>query len=101
MFSCLLQLIWYLGCLFQVQMQKNIKIYTYIADASLPRFLENDASASPLAKDILASSPLRATLHEISKTQKSFGEIPPGWRDIKIINIFNETLSLNSGKLKY
>ena len=42
-----------------------------------------------------------AKAHEISKTQKSFGEIPPGWRDIKIINIFNETLSLNLGKLKY
>ena len=27
--------------------------------------------------------------HEISKTQKWFGEIPPGQRDIKIINIFN------------
>ena len=26
---------------------------------------------------------------KISKTQKWFGEIPPGWRDIKIINIFN------------
>jgi len=42
-----------------------------------------------------------AKVHEISKTQKSFGEIPPGWRDIKIINTFNETLSLNLGKLKY
>ena len=42
-----------------------------------------------------------AKAHEISKTQKSFGEIPLEWRDIKIINIFNETLSLNLGKLKY
>ena len=30
-----------------------------------------------------------AKAHEISKTHKSFGEIPPRWRDIKIINIFN------------
>ena len=40
-------------------MQKNIKIYIYIADASadasLPRFLENDASASPLPKNAPAS----------------------------------------------
>jgi len=42
-----------------------------------------------------------AKAHEISKTQKSFGEIPPGWKDIKIINICSETLSLNLGKLKY
>lgn len=42
-------------------MQKNIKIYIYIADASadasLPRFLENDASASPLPKNASASLP--------------------------------------------
>ena len=30
-----------------------------------------------------------AKAHEISKTQKRFGEILPGQRDIKIINIFN------------
>ena len=30
-----------------------------------------------------------AKAHKISKTNKCFGEIPPGWRDIKIINIFN------------
>ena len=30
-----------------------------------------------------------ARAHEISKTQKSFGEIPPGLYFIKIINIFN------------
>ena len=39
-----------------------------------------------------------AKAHEISKTQKSFGEIPPRWRDIKIINIVNGFLSLNLGK---
>lgn len=39
--------------------------------------------------------------HEIFMTQKSFGEIPPGWRDIKIINIFNGNPLLNLGKLKY
>ena len=47
-------------------MQKNINIYIYIyiyiadasADASLPRFLENDASALRAS----ASLPLRATL---------------------------------------
>ena len=43
-------------------MQKNIKKYIYIADASadasLPRFLENDASALRAS----ASLPLRATL---------------------------------------
>jgi len=39
--------------------------------------------------------------HEISKTQKFLGEIPPRWRDIKIINIFNKTQSLNLRKLKY
>ena len=48
-------------------MQKNIKnIYIYIADASadasLPRFLENDASTSPLQKNVPVSSPLCATL---------------------------------------
>jgi len=42
-----------------------------------------------------------AKAHEISRTQKSFREIPLGWRDIKIINIFSETLSLNLGKLNY
>ena len=47
-------------------MQKNINIYIYIyiadasADASPPRFLENDASALPLRAS--ASLPLRATL---------------------------------------
>ena len=45
-------------------MQKNIKKYIYIADASAdaspPRFLENDASALPLRAS--ASLPLRATL---------------------------------------
>lgn len=30
-----------------------------------------------------------AKAHQISKTQKSFGEIPPSQRDTKIINIFN------------
>jgi hypothetical protein len=44
-------------------MQKNIKKYIYIADASAdaspPRFLENDASALRAS----ASLPLRATLH--------------------------------------
>lgn len=46
----------------------NAKKYKYIyivdasADASLPRFLENDASASPLPKNASASLPLRATL---------------------------------------
>ena len=49
-------------------MQKNIKKYIYIADASadalLPRFLENDASTSPLPKNASASLPLRATLVE-------------------------------------
>jgi len=39
-----------------------------------------------------------AKAHEISKTQKRFGEILPDERDIKIINIFNEFLSLNLGK---
>ena len=39
-----------------------------------------------------------AKAHEISKTQKLFGEIPPGQGVIKIINIFNESLSLNLGK---
>lgn len=42
-------------------MQKNIKIYIYIADASadasLPRFLENDASAASLPKLASASPP--------------------------------------------
>ena len=33
-----------------------------------------------------------ARTHEISKTQKSFGEIPPRLYFIKIINIFNEVL---------
>ena len=42
-----------------------------------------------------------AKAHDISKAHKSFGEIPLGWRDIKIINIFDKTLSLNLGKLKY
>jgi len=37
----------------------------------------------------------KAKAHEISKTQKLFGEIPPGCRDIKIINIFNGFLSLS------
>jgi len=30
----------------------------------------------------------QAKAHEISKMQKWFGEIPPGYRDIKIINLF-------------
>jgi len=41
-----------------------------------------------------------AKAHEISKTQKSFGEIPPGWRDIKIINIFNEVPNSKLRKIK-
>lgn len=36
-----------------------------------------------------------ARTHEISKTQKSFVEIPPRWGLIKIISIFNGFLSLN------
>jgi len=39
-----------------------------------------------------------AKAHEISKTQKWFGEILPGEGDIKIINIFNGFLCLNLGK---
>jgi len=45
---------------------KKIYIYIYITDASLPRFLENDASASPLPKDVPVSSPLHATLDRIN-----------------------------------
>jgi len=53
-------------------MQKNIKKYIYradaSADASLPRFLENDASAASLPKNASASLPLRATLGETCAT---------------------------------
>jgi len=42
-----------------------------------------------------------AKAHEISKTQKSFGEIPSGWKDIKIINIFNGVPNSKLRKLKY
>ena len=49
-----------------MQKKYNIYIYIYIADASadalLPRFLENDASTSPLPKNASASLPLCATL---------------------------------------
>ena len=41
-----------------------------------------------------------AKAHEISKTQKSFGEIPPVWRDIKIINIFNGVPKYKLRKIK-
>ena len=41
-----------------------------------------------------------AKAHEISKTQKWFGEIPPGQRDIKIINIFNGVSKSKLRKIK-
>jgi len=41
-----------------------------------------------------------AKAHKISKTQKWFGEIPPGWRDIKIINIFNRVPKYKLRKIK-
>ena len=49
-------------------MQKNIKIYIYIADASvdasLPRFLENDASAASLPKHASASPPASCNIEQ-------------------------------------
>ena len=41
-----------------------------------------------------------AKAHKISKTQKSFGEIPLEWRDIKIINIFNGITKSKLRKIK-
>ena len=41
-----------------------------------------------------------AKAHEISKTQNSFGKIPPGWRDIKIINFFNGVPRYELRKIK-
>lgn len=41
-----------------------------------------------------------ARTHGISKTQKSFGEIPPGLRVIKIINIFNGVPKSKLRKIK-
>ena len=41
-----------------------------------------------------------ARTHEISKTQKSFGEIPHGLYFIKIINIFNGLLKSKLRKIK-
>jgi len=41
-----------------------------------------------------------AKAHDISKTQKLFGEIPPGSRDIKIINIFNGVPKSKLRKIK-
>ena len=41
-----------------------------------------------------------AKAHKISKTQKWFGEIPSGWRDIKIINIFNGVPKSKLRKIK-
>ena len=38
--------------------------------------------------------------HEISKTQKSFGEIPPGVKVVQIIKFFNGDPKSNLGKLK-
>ena len=38
--------------------------------------------------------------HEISKTQKAFGEIPSGVKVIQIIKFFNEEPKSNFGKLK-
>ena len=48
--------------MFVLSINANIYIYIYIADASLPRFSENDASVSPLPKNVPVSSLLRATL---------------------------------------
>ena len=41
-----------------------------------------------------------ARIHEIFKTQKSFGEIPPGLYFIKIINIFNGVPKSKLRKIK-
>ena len=41
-----------------------------------------------------------ARTHEISKTQKSFGEIPLGIKFIQIINFFNGDPKSNLEKLK-
>ena len=41
-----------------------------------------------------------AKTHEISKTHKWFGEIPPDQRDIKIINIFNGVPKFKLRKIK-
>ena len=41
-----------------------------------------------------------ARTHEISKTQKSFGEIPPGLYFIKVINIFNGVPKSKLRKIK-
>jgi len=38
--------------------------------------------------------------HKIFKAQKWFGEIPPGWRDIKIINIINGVPKSKLRKIK-
>ena len=42
----------------------------------------------------------RDRTHEISKTQKSIGEIPPGLYFIKIINIFNGASKSKLRKIK-
>jgi len=42
-----------------------------------------------------------AKAHEISETQKWFGEIVPGLGNIKIINFLMEFLRLNQRKIKY
>ena len=55
-------------------MQKNIKKYIYIADASPPRFLENDASALRASASRFRFAPASCNI---------------GLGDIKIINIFN------------
>ena len=41
-----------------------------------------------------------AKAHKISKTQKLFGKIRLGWRDIKIINIFNGVPKSKLRKIK-
>ena len=41
-----------------------------------------------------------ARTHEISKTQKAFGEIPCGEKFIQNIKFFNEDPKSNLGKLK-
>jgi len=41
-----------------------------------------------------------AKAHKISKTQIWFGEIPPSWKDIKIINIFNGVPKSKLKKIK-
>ena len=41
-----------------------------------------------------------AKAHEISKTQKLFGEISPRWRDITIIIIFNGVRKSQIRKIK-